>query len=336
MLPKLLIKKTEMDTNTKEINILRAKKVLHIEAQAILTLADRLDFHFTDACNLLFQAKGRLVVIGMGKSGHIGKKIAATFASTGTPAFFVHPAEALHGDLGMITPDDIVLALSNSGESEEILMMLPSLKRKGVAIIAITGRINSTLAQEAKIHLNAQVEEEACPLNLAPTASTTAALALGDALAVTLLEMRGFQAEDFALSHPAGALGRRLLVRVCDIMRKAEALPVVTENTLVRDALLEISRKGMGMTAVIDQDAQIVGIFTDGDLRRTLDQALDINMTYVKTVMTPSPHCIEENRLAVEAVQLMEDRRISGVLVTDAGKLSGALNMHDLLRAKII
>lgn len=325
-----------MDENSKKINILRAKKVLHIEAHAILTLADRLDFHFTDACELIFQAKGRVVVVGMGKSGHIGKKIAATLASTGTPAFFVHPAEALHGDLGMITSEDIVLALSNSGESEEILAMLPSLKRKGIAIIAMTGRTHSTLAQEAQIHLNAQVEEEACTLNLAPTASTTAVLALGDALAVTLLEMRGFQAEDFALSHPAGALGRRLLVRVCDIMRSGTALPAVREDTFVREALLEISRKGMGMTAVLDQYEQIVGIFTDGDLRRTLDQALDINTTKVKAVMTPAPHCIDETRLAVEAVKLMEEKRISGVLVTQAGKLIGVLNMHDLLRAKII
>lgn len=325
-----------MNENNPPDVLARAKKVLHIEAQAILSLAERLDHTFIKACELIYATQGRVVVTGMGKSGHIGKKIASTLASTGTPAFFVHPAEAAHGDLGMIMPEDIVLALSNSGESDEILSMLPSLKRKVVSIIAITGKSESTLARQATVHINTAVDQEACLLNLAPTASTTVMLALGDALAVALLEKRGFQPEDFALSHPAGALGRRLLVKVCDIMRQGDALPTVTEHTLVRDALLEISRKGIGMTAVLDQTDKISGVFTDGDLRRALDRGIDINQAIVKDVMTAHPRCIEADRLAVEAVQLMESLRISGIFVIDDNVLVGILNMHDLLRAKII
>lgn len=313
-----------------------AGNVLNIEAQAILTLAGRLDQAFIEACLLIYHTRGRVVVTGMGKSGHIGRKIAATLASTGTPAFFVHPAEALHGDLGMITPDDVVLALSNSGENDEILAILPSLKRKGVRIISITGRPDSTLGRESSVCVNAAVDKEACPLNLAPTASTTAALALGDALAVALLKKRGFKTEDFALSHPGGALGRRLLVHVQDVMRSGEALPIVDKDTLVRDALLEISRKGMGMTAVVEAGNKVVGIFTDGDLRRALDRGIDIRTTAVSAVMTLKPQCIEAARLAAEALQLMESLRISCLLVTENHELVGALNMHDLLQAKII
>jgi arabinose-5-phosphate isomerase len=325
-----------MNENNDPLVLAHAKRVLHIEAQAVLTLADKLDNRFVEACMLIYHTRGRVVVTGMGKSGHVGKKIAATLASTGTPAFFVHPAEAVHGDLGMITPEDVVLALSHSGESDEVLSMLPSLKRKGVAIIAVTGRLSSTLAQQATVHINAAIDKEACPMNLAPTASTTAVMALGDALAVALLEKRGFKSEDFALSHPAGALGRRLLVRVGDVMRKGEALPTVTDQTLIRDALLEISRKGMGMTAVLNLAGDIIGVFTDGDLRRALDSEIDIHTSTVNEVMTAHPHCIDADRLAVEAVQLMESVRITGIFVTQDNALVGALNMHDLLRAKII
>lgn len=322
--------------NDKDKMLNQAKEVLHIEAQAILALSNRLDDSFVQACLLIYQIKGRVVVTGMGKSGHIAKKIAATLASTGTPAFFVHPAEAAHGDLGMITSDDVVLALSNSGESDEVLSMLPSLKRKNVSIIAMTGYPLSTLAQAANVYLNTAVDKEACPMNLAPTASTTAALALGDALAVTLLNKRDFGAQDFALSHPAGSLGRRLLVRVGDLMHRGEALPAITETTLVKDALFEISRKGMGMVAVVDQQNRLQGVFTDGDLRRALDLGIDIHQCEVKEVMTANPQCIEEDRLAVEAVQLMEAHRINGLFVVEGGVVIGALNMHDLLRARII
>ena len=325
-----------MSKNNDDLALMHAKKVLRIEAQAVLTLADRLDNSFVDACAQIYQTKGRVVVTGMGKSGHIGKKIAATLASTGTPAFFVHPAEAAHGDLGMITPEDVIFALSNSGESDEILSMLPSLKRKGVPIIAVTGKPGSTLAQQAKVHLDTAVDKEACPMNLAPTASTTTMLALGDALAVALLEKRGFNSEDFALSHPAGALGRKLLVRVCDVMRHGAALPTVAEHTLIRDALLEMSRKGMGMTAVLGKTGGLTGVFTDGDLRRALDRGINITQAVVSEVMTVNVHCIEADCLAVEAVQRMESMRISGILVMRDNVLVGALNMHDLLRAKII
>ncbi len=274
--------------------------------------------------------------MGMGKSGHIARKIAATMASTGTPALFVHPAEAAHGDLGMITRQDVVLALSNSGESDEVLAILPSLKRLAIPIVSMTGNPQSTLAQQSQVHLDAAVSEEACPLNLAPTASTTVALALGDALAVALLEARGFQADDFALSHPGGSLGRKLLVLVRDLMHSGEALPMVTASMTLRDALLEISRKGLGMTAVVDEQQRLLGVYTDGDLRRTLDRDIDLRTTSVAVVMTPNPATIDAKSLAAEAAAVMEARRINGLLVVEEGRLVGALNMHDLLRARVV
>ncbi|AZN37203.1 KpsF/GutQ family sugar-phosphate isomerase [Iodobacter ciconiae] len=313
-----------------------ARRVLRVEADAVFALAERINDQFVKACELILSCHGRVIVIGIGKSGHIAKKIAATMASTGTPAFFVHPSEAAHGDLGMITRSDVVLALSNSGESDEVIALLPSLKRLAIPLIAMTGNAESTLSRQAAVHLDAGVAQEACPLNLAPTASTTAALALGDALAVALLEARGFQAEDFALSHPGGSLGRRLLVLVRDLMHTGEALPVVQQDVLLRDALLEISKKGMGMTAVVDAEGKLTGIFTDGDLRRALDLDVDVRDTRVSTVMTPLPATIEAGRLAAEAVQQMDARRVNGLLVLEAGELIGAINMHDLLRARVV
>ncbi|MDK2123176.1 KpsF/GutQ family sugar-phosphate isomerase [Parachitinimonas caeni] len=313
-----------------------ARNVLKIEADAILNVAMRLDPLFVRAHTMILSCKGRVVVSGMGKSGHIARKIAATLASTGTPAFFVHPAEAAHGDLGMITADDIWLALSNSGEVEELTSLLPAIKRKGIAIIAMTGNASSTLAKAATVHLDAKVDQEACPLNLAPTASTTAALALGDALAVTLLESRGFGREDFALSHPGGSLGRKLLVHVRDIMHSGDELPIVPVGTSVKDALFEVSRKGLGMTAVVDANGNLVGLFTDGDLRRALDRDINLSTTLIESVMTRNPLCIDASHLAAEAVQIMETRKKNGLLVLDHGKLVGALNMHDLLRAGVV
>jgi arabinose-5-phosphate isomerase len=313
-----------------------ARRVLRVEADAVFALAERLNDQFVTACELILSCQGRVIVIGIGKSGHIAKKIAATMASTGTPAFFVHPSEAAHGDLGMITRSDVVLALSNSGESDEVIALLPSLKRLGIPLIAMTGNAESTLSKQSNVHLDSGVTQEACPLNLAPTASTTAALALGDALAVALLEARGFRAEDFALSHPGGSLGRRLLVLVKDLMHSGDDLPVVQHDVLLRDALLEISKKGMGMTAVVDGQGGLLGIFTDGDLRRALDQGVDVRDTTVSTVMTLNPAAIESNKLAAEAVQQMDARRVNGLLVLEAGVLVGAINMHDLLRARVV
>ncbi|WP_184102724.1 KpsF/GutQ family sugar-phosphate isomerase [Silvimonas terrae] len=314
----------------------RARHVLSIEATAIENIAQRLDAPFSEACALMLACTGRIVVTGMGKSGHVARKIAATMSSTGSPALFLHPAEAAHGDLGMITPQDVVLALSYSGESDELLTILPSLKRIGVPLIAMTGNSKSTLAREAHVWLDSAVEQEACPLNLAPTASTTVALALGDALAVAMLEERDFSAEDFAHSHPGGSLGRRLLIRVSDVMRQGDDLPTVHLDTPLRDALMEISRKGLGMTAVMDQNNALAGIFTDGDLRRALDRGVDVHHTRVLEVMTPNPITIEAGKLAAEAVRIMEERRIGALLVTEGGKLAGALNMHDLLRARVV
>ncbi|STR44994.1 KpsF/GutQ family sugar-phosphate isomerase [Iodobacter fluviatilis] len=313
-----------------------ARSVLRVEAEAVFALAGRINDQFVKACELILSCHGRVIVIGIGKSGHIAKKIAATMASTGTPAFFVHPSEAAHGDLGMITRSDVVLALSNSGESDEVIALLPSLKRLGIPLIAMTGNAESTLSKQATVHLDSGVSQEACPLNLAPTASTTAALALGDALAVALLEARGFQAEDFALSHPGGSLGRRLLVLVRDLMHTGDELPVVQQDVLLRDALLEISKKGMGMTAVVDAEGKLAGIFTDGDLRRALDLGVDVRDTKVSTVMTLKPATIEASKLAAEAVQQMDARRVNGLLVLEAGRLIGAINMHDLLRARVV
>jgi arabinose-5-phosphate isomerase len=311
--------------------------VLRTEAAAVSRLADRLNGDFVHACHHLLHCRGRVVVVGMGKSGHIGSKIAATLASTGTPAFFVHPGEASHGDLGMITPGDVVIALSNSGETGEITAILPLIKRMGVPLISLTGNPASTLASEADVNIDVGVEKEACPLGLAPTASTTAALAMGDALAVALLETRGFTAEDFARSHPGGSLGRRLLLHVADIMHKGDAVPRVHRDASLRDALMEMTAKGLGMTAVVDDDDRVIGIYTDGDLRRTLDHGVDVHGAAVTEVMTTGGVSITPDRLAAEAVQLMETRKINALLVTDAEqRLVGALNMHDLLRAGVV
>jgi arabinose-5-phosphate isomerase len=314
-----------------------ARQVLEIEAQAIQNLIERLDSSFSNATQLILDCSGRVVVSGMGKSGHIARKIASTLASTGTPAFFVHPGEASHGDLGMIAEHDVLIALSNSGESPELLTIVPIIKRKGAKLIAMTGNPESSLAREADVHLDASVEQEACPLGLAPTASTTAALALGDALAVALLDARGFGAEDFARSHPGGALGRRLLVHVRDLMHDGDALPCVREDALLTEALLEMTRKGLGMTAVVDGSGRLTGIYTDGDLRRTLDKSGDIRALKVGAAMSPNPRTIAPDRLAAEAVQLMERHKINGLLVVDESHAPlGALNMHDLLRAGVV
>ena len=311
--------------------------VIRTEAAAVAALVQRIDAAFVRACRYMLACQGRIVVLGMGKSGHIGGKIAATLASTGTPAFFVHPGEASHGDLGMITPKDVVLALSNSGETGELLTILPLIKRLGVPLIAMTGRAGSTLAKDAEVHIDVSVDQEACPLGLAPTASTTAALAMGDALAVALLETRGFTAEDFARSHPAGSLGRRLLLHLGDIMHVGEAIPQVPQGTLLREALMEMSRKGLGMTAVLTPDGRIAGIYTDGDLRRTLDRSVDIHSTEVDRVMTPNPVTARPEVLAAAALHLMESRKINALLAVDGDdRLVGAINMHDLLRAGVV
>jgi arabinose-5-phosphate isomerase len=313
------------------------KRVLDIESRAVAALALRLGDDFAAALSLVLSCTGRVVVSGIGKSGHVATKIASTLASTGTPAFFVHPAEASHGDLGMITHQDVMIALSNSGESAELLTIVPLVKRRGAKLVAITGNPASSLAREADVHLDARVEEEACPLGLAPTASTTAALALGDALAVAALEARGFGQEDFARSHPGGSLGRKLLTHVRDVMRSGEAVPKVPESASVAAALLEISGKGLGMTAVVDAEGRAVGVFTDGDLRRALARGIDVRTADVAAVMTRSPRSIGPDRLAAEAVEEMERWRINGMLVVDdAGRLVGALNTHDLLQAKVI
>jgi arabinose-5-phosphate isomerase len=314
-----------------------ARSVLAIEADAVRALGSRLDSGFLDAVGLILACRGRVVVTGVGKSGHIARKIASTLASTGTPAFFLHAAEASHGDLGMITRDDVVLALSNSGQSDELLTVIPLIKRQGAKLIAVTGNPESPLAKEADAHLDAGVAQEACPLNLAPTASTTAALALGDALAVALLDARGFDEEDFARAHPGGALGRKLLTHVSDVMRAGEAVPSVAESASFFDVLLEMSRKGMGMAAVVDSAGKVLGIYTDGDLRRTLERKPDVRSLKVIDIMKRDPRAIAPDKLAAEAVELMERHRINQLLVvSDDGRLVGALNTHDLLRAKVI
>jgi arabinose-5-phosphate isomerase len=314
-----------------------ARDVLETEAEAVRHLVTKLDAPFLEAIRVILACRGRVVVSGIGKSGHVARKIASTLASTGTPAFFVHPAEAHHGDLGMVTRDDILLALSNSGESEELLGIVPLVKRQGARLIAITGRPGSSLAGLADVHLDAGVEREACPLGLAPTASTTAAMALGDALALALLDARGFSAEDFARSHPGGTLGRRLLTRVDEVMRSGARVPLVPRDALLTDAILEISRKGMGMTAVVDGERRLAGIYTDGDLRRTLERNTDVRGVAVAEVMTRDPRTIGPAQLAQEAVQLMDRHRISQLVVVDGeGRVVGALNTHDLLQAKVI
>ncbi len=313
------------------------RAVIETEAKAVDALQERIDGQFANACRLLLACQGRVVVTGMGKSGHIAGKLAATLASTGTPAFYVHPGEASHGDLGMITPGDTLVALSNSGETDEINQLLPLIKRRDIPLIALTGRSESTLAAAADVHLNIGVDAEACPLGLAPTASTTAALAMGDALAIALLDARGFTAEDFALSHPGGRLGRRLLLRIDDLMHVGAAIPQVDASTPVAEALLEMTRKGLGMTAVVDEAQRVIGVFTDGDLRRALDKAVDVHTTAVDAVMTASPRCIESGLLAAEALAIMERYSINALLVTDQQqRVVGALNMHDLLRAGVV
>jgi arabinose-5-phosphate isomerase len=314
-----------------------AREVLDIEAAAVQALSSRLDHNFLHALDIILSGEGRVIVSGMGKSGHIARKIAATMSSTGTPAYFVHPGEASHGDLGMITSEDVFIALSYSGESQELMTIVPVIKRQGAKLISITGNPKSSLAQAADVHLDAHVDKEACPMGLAPTTSTTAALALGDALAMALLDAKGFGKEDFARSHPGGSLGRRLLTHVRDIMRVGERLPMVREHAMLSDAVLEISKKGVGMTAIVDAERRVLGIYTDGDLRRTLEKKLDFGSTPVRDAMSANPRCIGPDNLAAEAVQMMEQYNISQMLVVDGQhKLVGALNMHDLLHAKVI
>jgi len=314
-----------------------AREALAIEAQAVSALADRLNDQFSQAAQAILDCKGRVILIGVGKSGLIAKKIAATFASTGTPSFFVHATEASHGDLGMITHEDVVIALSNSGSTEELVAVLPAIARRGAKIVAMTGKLESALARQADLVLDCGVEKEACPLNLAPTASTTAALALGDALAVVVLKARGFSEEDFALSHPGGSLGRKLLTHVSDVMRKGDRIPMVPPSASISNAILEITKKGLGMTAVVSPDHKLLGIFTDGDLRRLIEQGLDLRGLMVSEVMNSAPKCISANKLAVEAVRMMEVCHISQVVVTDAENfIVGALNFHDLFEAKVV
>jgi arabinose-5-phosphate isomerase len=311
--------------------------VIQVETQAIAALAEQINDNFTLACKLMFTCKGRVVVTGMGKSGHIAGKIAATLASTGTPAFFVHSGEASHGDLGMITAQDVVLALSNSGETEEVITILPIIKRLGVPLIAMTGNPASTLARFATTHINVAVAQEACPLGLAPTSSTTAALVMGDALAVSLLEARGFTRDDFALSHPGGSLGKRLLLRVSDVMHVDEQIPAVLESAFISEALLEMTEKKLGMTAIVNQQNQVCGIFTDGDLRRMLAKNLNIHSTHITEVMTANCTVIAETILAAEAMRIMEQKKINAlIVVNDTQQVIGALNMHDLIRAGIV
>lgn len=314
-----------------------ARRVLEIEARAVSALAGRIDESFARACALILACEGRVVVTGMGKSGHVGGKVAATLASTGTPAFFVHPGEASHGDLGMITRADLVVAVSNSGETAEIITILPLLKRLGVPLITLTGAPRSTLGQAASVALDVGVAEEACPLNLAPTASTTAALAMGDALAVALLESRGFTREDFALAHPGGTLGRRLLLRVADVMNSGAAVPRVGPDAPLSEGLLEMTRKSLGMTAVVDPAGHLLGVFTDGDLRRAVDRAVDIHHTPMRAVMTTDCKTIGPGALAAEAVRLMEQFKITALLVVDEHEVVvGALNVHNLFRAGVM
>jgi len=312
--------------------------VLKTESEAIAALMQRLDQSFHRACDMLLECEGRIVVTGMGKSGHIGNKIAATLASTGSPAFFMHPGEASHGDLGMITTDDLLIALSNSGETSEITLLLPLLKRLGIPLIALTGKPGSTLARAADINLDVSIDKEACPMGLAPTSSTTASLAMGDALAIAVLQARGFTEEDFALSHPGGNLGRRLLLRVSDIMHSGDAIPLVPVSSSLSDTLLEMTKKGLGMAGVIDpENKQLLGIYTDGDLRRTFEKMPDIKTAQVKDFMTPDCVTIDANRIASEALKIMHDHKINALMVVDKNNLvQGALNMHDLLRAGVV
>ncbi|HUQ08949.1 MAG TPA: KpsF/GutQ family sugar-phosphate isomerase [Steroidobacteraceae bacterium] len=326
----------ETGTSGSETTIAAGRRALEIEARAITALLPRVDASFARACSLCLESRGRVIVTGMGKSGHIGGKIAATLASTGTPSFFMHAAEASHGDIGMITRDDVLLALSNSGETAEVLTLLPHCSRLGVAIIAVTGNPKSTLARAARVHLDVSVSEEACPLNLAPTASTTATLAIGDALAVALLEARGFTSQDFARSHPGGALGRKLLLHVSDVMRTGDDLPIVSPGARLAEGLVVISKKGLGMCVVVE-DGRVQGVFTDGDLRRVLDRGIDVHKTPMREVMTSPGRRVKPTELAAEAAHLMEMHRITALpVVDDSDALAGALNVHDLLRAGVL
>ncbi|KEQ19056.1 KpsF/GutQ family sugar-phosphate isomerase [Endozoicomonas numazuensis] len=313
------------------------RRTITMELEAVQSLIDRIDSSFAKACRVMLECRGRVIVVGMGKSGHIARKLAATLASTGTPAYFVHPGEASHGDMGMVTREDVVLALSNSGETSEVITLLPLLKRLGTPLISMTGNPDSTLAKDAEAHLNTSVEKEACPLDLAPTSSTTAALVMGDALAIALLEARGFTAEDFAFSHPGGSLGKRLLLKVKDIMHSGSRVPEVTLGTPMGDALLEVTRKGLGMTAIVDDQRHVIGIFTDGDLRRALDKGVDPKSTRIDDVMTGHCKTIHPEILAAEALKIMDDRKINALIcVDDENKLIGAINMHDLLKAGVV
>lgn len=312
------------------------KRVLHIEREGLASLENYINADFSRACEKMFHCEGKVIVMGMGKSGHIGHKIAATFASTGTPSFFVHPGEASHGDLGMITKKDIVIAISYSGESSEIHALIPVIKRQNIPLICITGNPDSTMGKAADIHLCIKVPEEACPLGLAPTTSTTATLVMGDALAIALLQARGFTAEDFALSHPGGALGRKLLLLVSDLMNKGDDIPRVSKEATLREALVEITRKKLGMTVICDEDMHIDGIFTDGDLRRIFDAGIDLNNAKITDVMTSGGIRIRPNTLAVEALNLMQSRHITSLLVTEGDTLLGVLHMHDLLQAGVV
>lgn len=323
-------------TNARDL-IQSARCTIRLEIEAVEGLLAHIDADFVRACEMILESQGRVVVVGMGKSGHIGKKIAATLASTGTPAFFVHPAEASHGDMGMITGADIILALSNSGTTAEIVTLLPLIKRLGIKLISLTGNPESTLAKAADVRLNARVEKEACPLNLAPTSSTTAALVMGDALAVALLDARGFTAEDFAFSHPGGALGRRLLLKVEHVMHTQAELPQVARGTPLRDSLMEMTRKGLGMTAIVEPDGRLAGIFTDGDLRRTLDRDVDLRQAVIDEVMTVHGKTVRPEMLAAEALKIMEDNKIGALIVVDENdRPIGAFNLQDLLRAGVM
>ena len=314
-----------------------AKNVIEIEQNAIAELSSFIDDNFAQACQLMFDCAGRVIVIGMGKSGHIGGKIAATLASTGTPSFFVHPGEASHGDLGMITRDDVVMTISNSGETGEVLAIIPVIKRIGAKLLAMTGNADSTLAKLADHHICVKVSQEACPLGLAPTSSTTATLVMGDAVAVALLNARGFTADDFALSHPGGSLGKRLLLRLADIMHKEDRIPVVNADAKIKDALVEMSLKGLGMTAVVDNDNSLIGLFTDGDLRRILDAKVDIHQDTITSVMTKTPYVAQQDMLAAEALKIMEDKKINGlIIVGENHQPIGAMNMHDLLKSGVL
>ncbi|WP_422135065.1 KpsF/GutQ family sugar-phosphate isomerase [Endozoicomonas sp. ALD040] len=313
------------------------RRTVTMELEAVQSLIDRIDSSFASACRVMLECRGRIIVVGMGKSGHIARKLAATLASTGTPAYFVHPGEASHGDMGMVTHEDVVLALSNSGETSEVITLLPLLKRLGTPLISMTGNPNSTLAKDAEAHLNTGVEKEACPLDLAPTSSTTTALVMGDALAIALLEARGFTAEDFAFSHPGGSLGKRLLLKVKDIMHIGRRVPEVPLGTPMSEALLEVTRKGLGMTAIVDNKRHVIGIFTDGDLRRALDKGVDPKSTLIDEVMTSHCKTIHPEILAAEALKIMDDRKINALIcVDDDNELIGAINMHDLLKAGVV